>query len=185
MLRIVGGSARRRIIKIPAGEVRPATSRIRESLFNYISELVAGSRILDLYCGSGALGLEAISRNAREAFFVDMSYKAISTVRENSDTLRFTDRCRFHQQDVFRFLNQFQDNHIQSFDIVFAAPPYKIADPQRILTALEASGAVLPGGIICMEYSRHTPYPEMDSDELHLDRRKEYGETVVDVWDYK
>ncbi len=183
MPKIVGGSARGRIIKLPLGKVRPATARARKSMFDYLSGFVPGARVLDLYCGSGGLGLEAISRGAEEVCFVDLSERSIATARENAKTLGFTDQSHFICRDVFRFLRQ--ENHdaaMSKFDLIFVSPPYRIAEPKQILDKIFLSGKMEDDGVVCLEYSRHTEHPE--TDHFKLDRRKIYGETVVDMWDY-
>jgi len=181
MPRIVGGSAKGRRLKMPRGEVRPATARARQALFDYLHQIIPGSRVLDLYCGSGGLGIEALSRGANFACFVDISPKVINVVRDNVRMFGFWDQAMFEIRDVFRFLHNYPPEAKGGFDVVMAAPPYKIAEPARLLDTIDASGALTPGGIICIEYSRHTEAP--NPSYLSLARRKVYGETVVEVWD--
>ena len=94
----------------------------------------------------------------------------------------FWERASFEIRDVFRFLHNFPEERRGAYDVVMAAPPYRIAEPKLLLEAIDESGALEPGGIICLEYSRHTPSPAPSW--LKLARRKVYGETVVEVWDY-
>jgi 16S rRNA (guanine966-N2)-methyltransferase len=172
MPRIVGGSAKGRKLKAPAKDVRPATARARQALFDYLSHIIPDARVLDLYCGSGGLGLEAISRGAATAHFVDNSQKSLFIARQNAILLEF--------RELTEFTYQAEPEEVP-FDIIFAAPPYKIAEPLRILEALHDAHIVVEGGVICLEYSRHTPEPKTDL--FKLDRRRIYGETVIDVWD--
>ncbi len=181
MPRIVGGIAKGRKLKMPRGEVRPATARARQALFDYLMHLIPGARVLDLYCGSGGLGLEALSRGAETVYFVDISPKVINVVRDNVRALGFWEKSGFDIREVFRFLHNFPPEAAGGFDIIMAAPPYKIAEPKRLLEAIDESHALAPGGIICLEYSRHTEAPNPSF--LTLARRKVYGETVVEVWD--
>jgi len=184
MIRITGGVAGGRVIKVPAGKVRPATARIRRSLFDYLSGVVFGSRVIDLYCGSGGLGFEALSRGAEAAVFVDQSREVTHVCRENAVMLGFENRCEFVTGDVFTFISsrRVQMGEERSwYDIVFAAPPYQSADPQRILDALAGSTLIAFGSSVCLEYSKHTPAPVVD--EFFLDRHRKYGETVIEVWD--
>ena len=180
MPRIVGGSAKGRTIRLPPGEVRPATARARKALFDYLGSALTGAAVLDLYCGSGGLGLEALSRGAAEAWFVDSSQAAIHTARLNGKSLGLLDRAHFACQDAFGFLRRLPLPAHSPFTLIFASPPYRIAEPERILEAVAATDAIKPDGYICLEYSRHTPKPT--SSEFHLKRRKIYGETVVEVW---
>jgi len=181
MPRIVGGSAKGRRLKTPKGDVRPATSRARQALFDYLSQIIPGSRVLDLYCGSGGLGIEALSRGAEYACFVDISPKVINVVRDNVRASGFWEQADFEIRDVFRFLHNLPEEAAGQFDVVMASPPYKISEPARLLDAIVASKALTPGGIICVEYSRHNEQP--NPGYLKLARRKVYGETVMDVWD--
>lgn len=181
MPRIVAGLARGRKLKTPPGEVRPATARARQALFDYLAQIIPESRVLDLYCGSGGLGLEALSRGASSAFFVDLSPKVINTVRDNTRMLGFWELAAFEIRDVFRFLRNYSVEESGQFDIVMAAPPYKIAEPMRLLEAIDESKVLREGGIICLEYSRHTEAPAPTF--YTLARRKIYGETVIEVWD--
>jgi len=185
MPQIVGGTARGRHFRLPPGDVRPATSRIKQALFDYLNPILLNASALDLYCGSGGLGLEALSRGVSQAVFVDNSEKVLLFARENAISLGFFDRAHFIQQDVFRFLAHFNSETGPTFDLVFAAPPYRSAEPGRILRALDESHTLEPGGVVCLEYSRHNEPPDPTIEHFFLDRRRIYGETVMDVWDYK
>lgn len=182
MPQIVGGTARGRLLKQPPGDVRPATARMKQSMFDYLGGLLNGVMVLDLYCGSGALGLESISRGASGAWLVDLSREVINVAKENGKLLKFEDRCKFIVSDTFDFLKRCCENESARFGLVFVAPPYKIAEPARLLTALHDAKIVLPGGSVCIEYSKHTDQPEPDN--FTLDRRRQYGQTILDIWDY-
>ncbi len=182
MLKIVGGKARGRQIKTPPGKIRPATARVRKAIFDYLSGFIHGARVLDLYCGSGGLGLEALSRGAVEAWFVDLSERSIDVAKQNAVTLDMDEQTRFICKDVFRFLRKSVEMETGSFDLIFAAPPYRIAKPKQILESIADAQIIAPDGAVCLEYSRHNDSPE--SSHFTLDRRKIYGETIIDVWDW-
>ncbi|MFN3820766.1 MAG: RsmD family RNA methyltransferase, partial [bacterium] len=146
-----------------------------------LSELIQDARVLDLFCGSGGLGMEALSRGASLAHFVDRSFKALSAVRENVTLCGFQEKAIITCQDTFRFLRHYREFGGEPFDVVFASPPYRSADPQRLLDAISEAQVTAPGGFICLEYSRHTPSPI--SSFLKLQRRKVLGETVMEVWE--
>jgi 16S rRNA (guanine966-N2)-methyltransferase len=156
-------------------------ARARKSLFDHLAGFLPDARVLDLFCGSGGLGLEALSRGAASAWFVDLSARSIDTARENAGVLGFSDRTRFIRKDVFRLLRNFHEISTEKFDLIFAAPPYRIAEPQKILDHIAGAGLLDIGGAVCLEYARHTPAPH--SKHFILDRRKVYGETVIEVWD--
>ncbi len=181
MPRIVGGDAKGRRLKTPKGDVRPATARARTALFDYLSQVTPGSNILDLYCGSGGLGIEALSRGANSCLFVDLSPKVINVVRDNVRMCGYWEKAAFEIRDVFRFLHNRPEVIVGAIDIVLAAPPYKIAEPLRLLDIIDSSGVLADGGIVCLEYPRHTEAPKPSF--FTLARRKIYGETVIEVWD--
>jgi 16S rRNA (guanine966-N2)-methyltransferase len=182
MPRIISGLARGRHIKAPSKGVRPATARARTALFDYLAGFITGARVLDLYSGSGGLGLEALSRGAAEAWFVDSSRHAVEIARENADRLGFGDACHFARREVFGFLRNCSEYQAGRFDLIFAAPPYRSAQPQKILDLCADSGILAPEAAVCLEYSRHTPGPNPVG--FRLDRRRVFGETVIEVWDY-
>jgi len=154
-------------------------------LFDYLAAVIPGSRVLDLYAGSGGLGLEAVSRGAELALFVDAARSSIEVARENARALGFLDRCRFIRDDVFRFLNRCREAPVGRFDVVFAAPPYRIAQPDRMLAAVDLSEILEPSGVVCLEFARHTAGPQPDDRRFSLARRRVYGETVLEVWDHR
>ncbi len=183
MPRIVGGIAKGRRLKSPPNGVRPATARARQALFDYLINVIPDARVLDLYCGSGGLGLEALSRGASSVHFVDIAHKSIRFTYENVHLLGFEEKASYTCRDVFKFLHQFQSEEFEPFDVIFAAPPYKFAQPQRIINEIALANALKPGGLICLEYSKHTPPPVESPYELI--RRRVYGETVIEIWEKK
>ena len=123
-MRIVAGSARSRVIHAPEGrDTRPTLDRVRENLFNVLCRRVPNARILDLFAGSGALALEAISRGAQSAILVDHDRSAIRCIHENVDALHFSDRCRVLQSDWHAAVESLQRENAR-FDLIFLDPPY-------------------------------------------------------------
>ncbi|HET8592654.1 MAG TPA: RsmD family RNA methyltransferase [Solirubrobacterales bacterium] len=115
-LRITGGELRGRRLKVPRGDVRPTTERVREAVFSILGE-VSGARVLDLFCGSGALAVEALSRGAAEATLVDSDPR---TARDNLEALGLEERARTVRSDAARFLGRAEQ---RSFDLVLCDPP--------------------------------------------------------------
>lgn len=121
LMRIITGSARGRRLLSPEGmDVRPTTDKVKESLFNILQFDLEGSRVLDLFAGSGQLGLEALSRGASFAVFVDSSRRSLDVVKKNISVTGFSDRASAVSGDAFSFLQHTQDR----FDLVFLDPPY-------------------------------------------------------------
>lgn len=147
-MRIISGSAGRRSISVPQSVTRPSTDRLREALFSILSNMIPGARVLDLYAGSGALGLEALSRGASSAVMVDDSREACRVIEKNLLALALANG-RVVQAEVARFLKREQ----AGYDLVFADPPYhKNADSRDYvkeilecerLPAILADGAML------------------------------------------
>ena len=136
-MRIIAGSARGRRIEAPAGRhTRPTLDRVRENLFNMIQGYVQGSKVLDLFAGSGSLSLEAISRGAESAVLVDSDRLAHNAERNNTDALGFGDRVTLFHTD---WLNAIRKLRLQSceFDLVFLDPPYAMTDLSKVFDELE------------------------------------------------
>jgi 16S rRNA (guanine966-N2)-methyltransferase len=146
-LRIIGGEWRGRRIRFPGrGGIRPTPDRVRETLFNWLSAAVPGSRCLDLFAGSGALGLEALSRGAREAFFVEQNRENATALRETA-TLLAPGRATVVQSDAIAWLR----GPASAFDIVFLDPPFDGGLLEATLSGLEAGGWLAPGAFIYVE----------------------------------
>ena len=157
-MRIIAGAFKGRRLQAPAGlDVRPTSDSLRETLFNVLGPGVAGARVLDAYAGTGALGLEALSRGALEATFVERDPRALATVRENVRRCGAEGACALVRAD---FLRATLASH--AFDLVLLDPPYDVSD----LAAVLARGvAVLaPGGRLVLEHSRRRESPARSGD---------------------
>ena len=124
-MKIVGGSARGRIIEAPPGRnTRPTSAVLREALFGILSGTVPQARVLDLFCGGGAIALEAISRGAKQAVLIDADAKAIQTASKNCKALRMDEQCRIYRNDFEKALRILKRKGEQ-FDFVYVDPPYQ------------------------------------------------------------
>ncbi len=178
-MRIVAGSAKgTRLAAVPSG-TRPLADRAREGLFSSLGGVVAGARVLDLYAGTGAVGIEALSRGAVEAVFVDEAPAAVRAVGENLRRARLVDRGTVLRRAVPQALR----SDIGPFDLVFLDPPYAIdpADVEAVLSEIAAHGLCAPGALVILTRERKNPTPVIP---LHwaLDRRLSYGGAVVLVF---
>jgi 16S rRNA (guanine966-N2)-methyltransferase len=172
-MRVIAGMYGGRTLRAPPGAAtRPTSDRVREALFSILGGHVQGARVLDLFAGSGALGIEALSRGAENATFVDAAPAAIKAVRANLGALRATAEVR--DLDALRFLGAASSGGAQ-YDLVFLDPPYRLAD--RLASRLsEALPAVLaPGAVAVAESDRRAPLA-LDL-PLHDERR--YGDTLI------
>ncbi len=157
-LRIVGGSCRGRRVNFPPGRgLRPTADRVRETLFNWLQGEVAGRRVLDLFAGSGALGLEALSRGAAEAVFVEQARPAAEQLRENLQELGFGGQGRVLQCDARRYL----ESASGPFDIVFIDPPFADRLLGEICRTLEGQGLLARRAWIYLEQDSHHPWPDL------------------------
>jgi 16S rRNA (guanine966-N2)-methyltransferase len=153
-LRIIGGRWRGRKFRFPAAEIRPTPDRVRETLFNWLMARITGARCLDLFAGSGALGLEALSRGALAVQFVDRDAAACRAIRELLVAWE-AEGGAVQQSPAEKFLT----GAPQSFDIVFLDPPFAALALESAVTALEARGWLRPGGVVYIEHARRDPLP--------------------------
>lgn len=158
-MRITGGIHRSRKIVAPAGKaVRPSTDRTREGLFNRLVHRkdLDGATVVDLFAGSGALGLEALSRGATTVTFVDSSRNSLSALRKNVETLGVSDQTSIIQSDVGGFLRQ----TALKADIVLCDPPYDRPDLEALIT--DAMKIVLPDGFLILEHAAQYAFDDHD-----------------------
>lgn len=150
-MRVIAGMARSIQLKAPKGEhTRPTTDRIKETLFNMLNPYLTDSCFLDLFSGSGAIGIEALSRGAAEAVFVENDREAAACIRENLAAARVTDRSRILAVDVIQGLTALEGQH-RPFDIVFMDPPYNCNFERKILEYLRESRLVHKDSLIIYE----------------------------------
>jgi 16S rRNA (guanine966-N2)-methyltransferase len=181
MTRIIGGSAGGRRINTPRGvSTRPTSDRVREALFSAVEAWcgsLAGLRVLDLYAGSGAVGLEARSRGAGVVTLVEHDRRTAALISENSRALGFTQRLDVVTAPVASTLAR---SPFAPYDLVFLDPPYPMPakDVDQDLVALVANGWLVPGALVVVE--RGTRGPDLAWPEgIVPDREKKYGETVL------
>ena len=149
-MRIIAGSARNRRIEAPEGKhTRPTLDRVRENLFNILQTRIYSSDVLDLFAGSGALSLEALSRGARSAVMCDIDRNANRVERMNTESLGFTDRTEIYCCDWHTALKKLQDRQMQ-FDLVFLDPPYVMTDLRAVLDRLYP--CVRNDGLVIVEH---------------------------------
>jgi 16S rRNA (guanine966-N2)-methyltransferase len=172
-VRIIAGSRKGHTIFAPKGrETRPTSDRAREAAFNLIGP-VDGARALDLYAGSGAMGLEALSRGAATATFVEGERDAVRTIERNLDKLRLTG-ARVVHGDAIRFLA----TDGGTYDLVLCDPPYERFDPAKLGRYLPARLA--PGGLVVLETSARDPEPELP---LTLRTSRRYGAARITLFE--
>ncbi|HEY9148668.1 MAG TPA: 16S rRNA (guanine(966)-N(2))-methyltransferase RsmD [Gammaproteobacteria bacterium] len=172
-LRIIGGQWRGRKLRFADAEgLRPTTDRVRETLFNWLAPVIEGARCLDLFAGSGALGLEALSRGAAEVVFLDTNPKAVAALRENLSLLQ-TDNGRIERSDALKYLR----GAPRPFDIVFLDPPFRRDLLAPALDLLAGEGWLSPGARIYLELESELGEPELP-EGWQLLRSKKAGQVA-------
>lgn len=177
-MRVITGSARGISLQAPPGLTRPTMDRVRAAIFSSLGDAVPGARVLDLFAGSGGLGIEALSRGAESAVFVDTDRASALCIRRNLSKARLEGIVQ--TMDALRFVELYAEEH--AFDLIFADPPYAKVDGDRDWAAeLVAGGhiasALAPAGTFILECARTAPPPEGGG--LSLLHSKSYGETSV------
>ncbi|HEU5218837.1 MAG TPA: 16S rRNA (guanine(966)-N(2))-methyltransferase RsmD [Gemmatimonadales bacterium] len=136
MTRIIAGEFRGRRLSLPAdARVRPTADRVREAWMSILGDRLAGAELLDLFSGSGALGLEALSRGARHVTFVEMAAPSLDAIRENVEALGVAGRVTLHRGDAMRFVERTEPGR---FDLALADPPYSIPFAERLVDAFRS-----------------------------------------------
>lgn len=175
-MRVITGTARgRRLITLEGNDTRPTTDRVKEALFSIIQFEIEGRAVLDLFAGSGQLGIEALSRGAKSAVFVDGSKKAAEVVKKNLESTAFSRSASVVCGDAFAFLK----SRGEKFDIAFLDPPYSTGLLQK---ALESVPRVMnKSGVIICESPDSETMPESAGD-FTLQKRYRYGKVSLSVY---
>jgi 16S rRNA (guanine966-N2)-methyltransferase len=182
-MRIVAGSAKGRALagpKATSRHIRPTADRVRETLFNVLGQWLEGQKVLDLYAGTGALGLESLSRGASDVVLVDSDREALSLCRANTDTLGFTARVEVLAQPVARALETL-GRRGDRFQLVFADPPYAARVVETVLEGLSAHQLLAGGGTVVVEHDKREPAPEAHAGFTRVDQRR-FGDTWVSLY---
>jgi 16S rRNA (guanine966-N2)-methyltransferase len=165
-VRIIAGEFKNRLLKTPAGDkVRPTGARVREAWFSILQHWIPEARVLDLFAGSGALGLEALSRGAQTADFVEVHRNALAALRANLKSLKVEQRAAINRVDALRFTEQLRSGQ---YDVAFADPPYAGEQAKRLVAMFR----IVPfARVFSIEHSADTPIPGDDT--------RRYGDTAV------
>ena len=180
-MRIITGKAKGIILKAPAGDVtRPTADRVKEAVFSMLQFDVEDRSVLDLFAGSGQMGLEALSRGAKEATFVDKSKDAIKLIKENSEKAKLSNNALIFQSDYIEFL---QKNKGKSYDIIFLDPPYTAKMYKPALKKLLENGYIKPSTLIVCESDFNELFEndaELES-KFKIKKQSKYSKTVITI----
>lgn len=181
-MRVIAGTLRGRRLLAPAGlATRPTADRIRESLFNILAGSVRNQRVLDLFAGTGALGIEALSRGATCAVFVDQAKAALTALRRNIQDLGLDAHARVIHWNILNNLNCLKDQPA-AFDLIFMDPPYETHAVAPAVAALVSCGALAPGARVIIEHSTREHFDPSPMG-LSLTDQRRFGKTLVSFMD--
>ncbi|MCL1805224.1 MAG: 16S rRNA (guanine(966)-N(2))-methyltransferase RsmD [Clostridiales bacterium] len=180
-MRVIAGSARGRKLRcLDDKRIRPTQDRVKEAVFSSLAARLPGSTVLDLFAGSGALGIEALSRGAGGAVFVEIDHLACDLIKSNLSSCGWplSPEIQVVHREAVRWLKKPPD---RAFDIILADPPYNKGFEESVLNALSAGGLLAPEGVLVLESGARQDLPE-GAGGLHLWKSKVYGDTKISYY---
>ncbi len=175
-MRVISGTAKGTPLQtVPGSGTRPVSDRVKEAVFDILGDATLDARVLDLFAGTGSVGIEALSRGAATAVFVETQQKAVTTIRDNLRRTRLEDRARVVKADVFKFLSGLPE----PYDLVYVAPPQYEGLWRKALLALDQHhGWLVPTGLVIVQvFPKEFELLELRS--LSLADQRRYGSTLV------
>jgi 16S rRNA (guanine966-N2)-methyltransferase len=180
-MRVIAGKSKGKKLKSPKGNTRPLSDQAKESLFNILQPYTEGSRFLDLFAGSGGVGIEAISRGAVLSVFVELDKKTVQVIRDNLALCGFTDKAEVYNYDVLRSVKILKRKE-DKFDIIFIGAPYGSPALESVMEELSDGTLLDDGGIVIAEYrAKHNISEEFG--KLKRVREARYGDTVLSFYE--
>ena len=180
-MRVISGRAKGLPLKaVPGIATRPTTDKVKEALFSIIGPYFDGERVLDLFAGTGGLGIEALSRGAGHAVFVDASPRSVEVVRRNLETARLTDQAEVYRNDAWKAVKVLAKKGLP-FDLIFIDPPYTVKNIDELLLDMESRGLISDYATAVIEHAEDTVYPDFIG-SLERFRLARYGETALSVY---
>lgn len=178
-MRVIAGLYKNRLLHSPKGMgTRPVMDRVKAYIFDVLGSRVEGARACDLFAGSGAVGIEALSRGAAGVDFVEMSIDALKTIRRNLELLAITgDHIRVIRSDVMRFIGKPRE----PYDLVFCDPPYRFPRTAEVVCRMLSGGILAPGGMLVVEHAEDGAW-RSGTESLESWRRKTFGRTVISMF---
>jgi len=179
-MRIISGTAKGRRLKSPRQAVRPTQDRVKAGMFDSLGDRVVGAQVLDLFAGSGGLGLEALSRGAAEVVFVEVDRSASTAIRENLRSLGFDGRAQVWRERWATAVRKLAARG-DTFDLVICDAPYDTKATLDVLTVLDTASILAERGIVVTECSKREVLPKRVGALLNT-RRKAFGDTQLAFW---
>lgn len=183
-MRIVSGSRKSIPLKaVPGDATRPTTDKVKESLFNILGPYFEGEFVLDLFAGSGSLGLEALSRGANYAVFVEKNGKAVKVLQENVEKARFTEQAEIMKGDARRILEDLQVRGV-AFDLIFLDPPYAQIKLYSLAETILEMGLLKEDGLIICEHAKEVNVEDFIP-SASCYRKEQYGSLSISFFEHK
>lgn len=180
-MRVIAGNLRGRVIKtIPGKNTRPTLDNVKEAMFNLLGQFFTGGKCLDLFSGSGSLGIEAISRGCDSCVFVERNYLAMKIIKENLQALGLDSKCEVYKMDVFKAINLLNKKG-EKFDYIFLDPPYEKQNIDKVLQMLIDQDLLNKSGKIIVECVKTTELITSYQD-LQIEKEKTYGITKIIIY---
>lgn len=181
-MRVVSGSCKGHPLKaVPGSTTRPTTDKVKEAIFNIIGPYFNGGLVLDLFGGSGGLGIEALSRGMDKAIFVDRDSKAVQVIRQNVESCRLVDRVEIYRNDAERALKALVKREL-SFDVILLDPPYKDQKVVSLIDIIDQQGLLSKKGLVMVEHANEVKLPEKIS-SLIRKKHENYGITAISIYE--
>ncbi len=185
-MRVIAGSARGVYLSSLKGNTtRPISDRIKDSLFNILSQVIPDSNVIDMYAGTGAIGIEALSRGARSCMFIEIDKSAIQVIKKNLETTKLQDKAQVLRYDVFEIVPYLVENSVE-VDLVFASPPYPLIEKSSyrdellvLFSILCSKRIVQPEGLIVLQHKKTEFEIPTEAPYLELFNTRVYGDTQI------
>ncbi|MDY0408084.1 16S rRNA (guanine(966)-N(2))-methyltransferase RsmD [Virgibacillus soli] len=176
-MRVIAGNFKGRQLKAVSGNAtRPTTDKVKESIFQMLGPFFDGGYCLDLFAGSGGLGIEALSRGMERTIFIDKQLKAIQTIKENLHTLSIQNQAEVYRNDAYRAINVLSKRNI-CFQLILLDPPYGKLDYEKMIHHILNKNLLAPDGLLYCEHDIHEQLPELEPKLVKI-KQDHYGGTI-------
>ncbi|MCQ6557963.1 16S rRNA (guanine(966)-N(2))-methyltransferase RsmD [Paenibacillus mendelii] len=183
-MRVIAGTAKGRALKaVPGMNTRPTTDKVKEAIFSMIGPYFDGGRALDLFAGTGGLGIEALSRGMEHAVFVDLERQSIEVIKRNVEAARVAERAEIYRNEAGRALKVLE-KRAATFSLIFLDPPYKMKEMDILMQELADRGLLEAGGTVVVEHDADHQYPETTG-AFEQTKHALYGDTAVTIYRYR
>jgi 16S rRNA (guanine966-N2)-methyltransferase len=184
-MRVISGKARGRTLKpVPGTTTRPTTDKVKEAIFSMIGPYFDGGVVLDLFAGTGGLGIEALSRGIDKAIFIDADRKAIETIQTNLQTVKLSEQAEVYRNDGYRAIKKLATRPNLKLDLVFLDPPYAIRNMDEVIAELQQTTLLDEHTVIVLEHDSNATYPQQIG-AFACTRHAEYGDIAIRIYRYQ